>query len=168
MEHYPRPALDKELAEALRGCGLFSDAGEAAMASLKSARDQLNAPGQVNLMLVMSGSDRDKLLRLVNTNGAPFYGSQIHRLSELDAGFVDFIAQRIEQQRPGLIPVDRTTLNEVFRLFGHRPQFFVNAVGEALNPLADPSQRFERRVADTPRWCGSLRAANIPSMTPCR
>ena len=37
-------------------------AGEAAMAALKSARDQLNRPGAVNLMLVMSGSDRDKLL----------------------------------------------------------------------------------------------------------
>ncbi len=35
------------------------------MTALKSARDQMNKPTQVNLMLVMSGSDRDKLLRLV-------------------------------------------------------------------------------------------------------
>jgi hypothetical protein len=127
---------------------LVSEAGEAAMAALKSARDQLNAPGDVNLMLVMSGSDRDKLLRLVNTNGAPFYGSQIHRLSELGEDFVEFVARRIEQQRPALSPVDRAALNEAFRLFGHRPQFFINAVGEALNPLADTSQRFESRVAE--------------------
>jgi hypothetical protein len=40
----------------------------------------VGGPGQVNLMLVMSGSDRDKLLRLVNTCGAPVYGSQITRM----------------------------------------------------------------------------------------
>lgn len=33
----------------------------------------------VNLMLVMSGTDRDKLLRLVKTAAAPFYGSQSQR-----------------------------------------------------------------------------------------
>lgn len=38
----------------------------------------------------MSGSDRDKLLRQANTNGAPFYGSQIRRMPALDQ---DFIAQ---------------------------------------------------------------------------
>src|ERR1700689_5040064 len=54
---------------------LTTEAGNTAMAALKSARDQLNRPGKTNLMLVMSGSDRDKLLRLVNTNAAPFYGS---------------------------------------------------------------------------------------------
>ena len=59
---------------------LTSEAGEATMSALKSARDQLNQPGTINLMLVMSGSDRDKLLRLVNTNGSPFYGSQIQRM----------------------------------------------------------------------------------------
>ena len=66
---------------------LTSDAGEATMAALKSARDQLNQPGNVNLMLVMSGSDRDKLLRLVNTNAAPFYGSQIARMPPLGEDF---------------------------------------------------------------------------------
>lgn len=43
---------------------LTSSAGEAVMMALKSARDQMNQPGAGNLMPVMSGSDRDKLLRL--------------------------------------------------------------------------------------------------------
>lgn len=60
---------------------LTSKAGEAAMSALKSARDQINRPGAVNLMLVMSGSDRDMLRRLLNTNGAPFYGSKIREMS---------------------------------------------------------------------------------------
>ena len=65
---------------------LTSEAGENAMAALKAARDTLNRPGVVKLMLVMSGSDRDKLLRLVNTTGAPFYGSQVSRMPPLGRG----------------------------------------------------------------------------------
>lgn len=125
---------------------LTSEAGEAAMAALKSARDQLNRPGRVNLMLVMSGSDRDKLLRLVNTNGAPFYGSQIQRMPELDAGFIAHIARLIEAQRPDLAPVDQAVLFEAFQRFGHRPQFFMDVLGQALSPLSGVAGRFEPTV----------------------
>jgi hypothetical protein len=43
---------------------LTGEMGEATMTALKSARDQMNSPGKVRLMLIMSGSDRDKLLYL--------------------------------------------------------------------------------------------------------
>lgn len=125
---------------------LTSDAGENAMAALKSARDQLNRPGLVNLMLVMSGSDRDKLLRLVNTNAAPFYGSQIQRMPELGPDFITHIAQLITQQRPDLQPVDQAKLQEAFVLFGQRPQFFIDALGQVLSPLANTSGRFEEAM----------------------
>jgi len=109
------------------------------MAALKSARDQLNRPDQVKLMLVMSGSDRDKLLRLVNTNAAPFYGSQIQRMPELGPDFIAHIAhsaQLITRQRPDLAEVNQATLHEAFVLFGQRPQFFMEALGQVLSPLA--------------------------------
>ncbi|MEO7400727.1 MAG: ATP-binding protein [Polaromonas sp.] len=122
---------------------LTSEAGENAMAALKSARDQLNRPGVVNLMLVMSGSDRDKLLRLVNTNAAPFYGSRIQRMPELGPAFIAHIVQLISQQRPDLQPVDQPRLQEAFVLFGQRPQFFIDALGQVLSPLANISGRFE-------------------------
>lgn len=125
---------------------LTSEAGETAMAALKSARDQLNRPGEIKLMLVMSGSDRDKLLRLVNANGAPFYGSQIQRMPELGAEFVAYIAQLIEQQRPDLKPVDVSSLYEAFQIFGSRPQFFMEALGRALSPLSGITTRFEAAV----------------------
>ena len=80
---------------------LTSEAGEATMAALKSARDQLNAPGKVNLILVMSGSDRDTLLRLVNTNGAAFFGSQIQRIPALGDDFITSVVSLVEAQRPG-------------------------------------------------------------------
>lgn len=125
---------------------LTSEAGENVMTALKSARDQLNAPGRIELMLVMSGSDRDKLLRLVNTNAAPFYGSQIHRLPELDDDFIAHIVSLIEAQRPDLRPIDAATLSEAFRRFGQRPQFFMAALGEALSPLSGNTGRFEPAV----------------------
>ncbi|MDD3352712.1 hypothetical protein [Zoogloea sp.] len=122
---------------------LTSKAGEAAMTALKSARDQLNQPGVVNLMLVMSGSDRDKLLHLVNTAGAPFYGSQIQRMPPLGPDFIAHIAALIEAQRPELKPVDQALLLQAFEVFGHRPQFFMAALGQILSPLAALSRRFE-------------------------
>lgn len=122
---------------------LTSEAGEAAMTALKSARDQLNQPGQVNLMLVMSGSDRDKLLRLVVSAGAPFYGSQIQPLPLLDTDFIAHVAGLVEAQRPDLLPVDRAALQTAFANFGHRPQFFMGALGAVLSPLSGVSGRFE-------------------------
>ncbi len=122
---------------------LTSEAGEVAMTSLKSARDQMNQPGQVNLMLVMSGSDRDKLLRLVVSAGAPFYGSQIQALPPLDTGFIAHVAGLVEAQRSDLVPVDRAALQAAFAAFGHRPQFFMAAMGEVLSPLSGQSGRFE-------------------------
>lgn len=127
---------------------LTSEAGEAAMSALKSARDQMNRPGDVQLMLVMSGSDRDKLLRLVNSNGAPFYGSQIQRMPLLDQQFIDFIGDLIEQQRPDLRPVDRASLYRAFEGFGSRPQFFMEALGQVLSPLSGITGRFELAMLD--------------------
>lgn len=126
---------------------LTSEAGEATMSALKSARDQLNRPGTVNLMLVMSGSDRDKLMRLLNTNGAPFYGSQISRMPPLGQDFIDHVSRLVTAQRPELAPVDGAMLLEAFESFGHRPQFFMEALGQALSPLSGlQGVRFEQAV----------------------
>ena len=122
---------------------LISLDGENAMAALKSARDQLNRPGVVNLMLVMSGSDRDKLLRLVNTNAAPFYGSHIQRMPELGPDFIAHIAALITKQRPPLSAIDQCKLEAAFGLFGQRPQFFIDALGRVLSPLSSHTGRFE-------------------------
>lgn len=130
---------------------LTSEAGEAAMTALKSARDQLNTPGRVNLMLVMSGSDRDKLLRLVVSGSAPFYGSQIQPLPPLGTDFTAHIADLVESQRPDLLPVDRAALHEAFVRFNHRPQFFMAALGEVLSPLAGLSGRFEPALREAAR-----------------
>ncbi|MDD2367094.1 MAG: hypothetical protein PHN84_13105 [Desulfuromonadaceae bacterium] len=125
---------------------LTSVDGENAMAALKSARDQMNRPDDITLMLVMSGSDRDKLLRLVNTSGAPFYGSQIQRMPELDRKFIAHIAGLIETQRPELKPVNADKLCAAFQAFGFRPQFFMESLGQILSPLAGITESFEEAL----------------------
>lgn len=142
---------------------LTSEAGEAAMTALKSARDQLNQPGVVNLMLVMSGSDRDKLLRLVNTASAPFYGSQIQRMPPLGPDFIAHVAALIEAQRPELKPVDQPLLQQAFEVFGHRPQFFMAAMGQVLSPLAAVTGRFEEALLDAAREQQALDEAQMES-----
>jgi len=71
------------------------------------------------MMLVMSGSDRDKLLRLVNTAAAAFFGSQVQRMPPLGADFIAHVAALIEDQRAELTPVDRALLQQAFDSFGH-------------------------------------------------
>lgn len=46
--------------------------------------------------------DRDKL-RLVNTTGAPFYGSSIQRMLELDRDFIVYVLGLVELPRPDLV-----------------------------------------------------------------
>jgi hypothetical protein len=127
---------------------LTSVSGEASMAALKAARDNMNRPGEPRLMLVMSGSDRDKLLRLVNTNGAPFYGSTVQRMPELGKDFIDFVVTLIETSSPHLKPVDANKLLQAFQRFGARPQFFSAGLADALNPLTSGEGRFEDQLLD--------------------
>ncbi len=52
----------------------------------------------------------------------------------------------MEAQRPDLKPVDRAALQTAFAAFGHRPQFFMNAMGAVLSPLASHGGRFEQAL----------------------
>ena len=116
---------------------LTSERGDALMFALKSARDQMNMPGKVFLRLVMSGSDRDKLLRLTNTSTSPFYGASIKAMPLLKEDYIDHIAQGLEWSNPKLVPINRVKLMEAFDRFARRPEPFVKAYREALDPFAD-------------------------------
>lgn len=127
-----------------------------AMFSLKSARDTINKPGVTQLGLVMSGSDRDKLLRLVHGNAAPFMGSGINALPVLDKGYTDMIAGRLAVEKPGL-QIDNERLYAAFQRFNHRPEElrrgidaiagpFGPAQGDNFNDLLD--QQAERYVQE--------------------
>lgn len=111
---------------------LTTEAGESAMFALKSARDQLNTPDQQRLLLVFSGSDRDRLLRLVNSANAPFYGSQIHHMPELDRAYVERLAAALEKIHGWLAPLDVDRLFDAFKTVGSRPQFLQHVLEDVL------------------------------------
>ncbi len=111
---------------------LTSEAGEAAMIALKSARDQMNAGTEPSLLLVMSGSHQDKLMRLTNSPAAPFWGSRVELLDPLGDAYVDWCADLLEAELSSLKPLDRATLYRAFAEFGHRPQFFMTAFKDAI------------------------------------
>ena len=123
---------------------LKSATGDAAMFALKSARDTINTPGDPRLLLVMTGSDRDKLLRLVYGHGAPFLGCQVHAMPPLGRDFVDFVSDQLDAAMGH--KVNREVLTRALQIMGNRPQFLGNAVGAAANPLGNRNSSFEDRV----------------------
>jgi hypothetical protein len=62
---------------------LTSEQGQSAMRALKSARDTMKTQTDSTLLLIMAGSHRDKLMRLLNNAKAPFWGSQVRTLEPL-------------------------------------------------------------------------------------
>ncbi len=103
---------------------LTSQDGDNSLAALKSARDQMREEGKAGLLIVMSGSHRDKLMRLLNTAATPFWGSQVRALPLLDSGFVALRARELSAAYPHLGTVRQSVLEEAFEHTGRRPEFF--------------------------------------------
>lgn len=116
------------------------------MFALKSARDTLNGgKNGVVLGLIMSGSDRDKLLRLTNGNAAPFMGSAVSIMPVLDRDFTDFIAGHLAVNSPELA-IDNAHLYEAFERFDHKPEFFLSAIRESTGAFAGSPSKFLDRL----------------------
>ena len=116
---------------------LTTEEGDVSMSALKSARDQMREHGEANLLLVMSGSHRDKLMRLLNTAATPFWGSKVQSLPTLGKPFVESISVDLQRDRPELLGFDLAVMWDAFDLCGQRPQFFLGVVQEALRASAD-------------------------------
>lgn len=126
---------------------LTSDRGDQVMAALKSARDQMNRPDSIKLMLVMSGSDRDKLLRLTNTRSAAFFGSVVRPMPLLEDAYVLHLAGTLVTTYPNLGTLSNEKLINAFEIFGRRPQVMLRAIESALSPFSDsPQLSFEDRI----------------------
>lgn len=100
------------------------------------------------MVAATSGSDRDKLLRLVNTAAAPFFGAAIKPMPMLDEAYIEHVASNIEKAYASLKPAQRDLLMQAFELFACRPEPFIKAYREALDPTANlgDAERFEDRV----------------------
>ena len=116
---------------------LTSDEGEKAMFALKSARDQMRIKGDAKLMLVMSGSHKDKLAKLVIGNGSPFYGSYIDEMPTLGYAFAINRVQRLLQKRPDFLSLNQEAMKLAFSHCFERPQLFDRRIKEAQKPQGD-------------------------------
>lgn len=125
---------------------LTSEDGDNTLSALKSARDQLRRGGNRRLLIVMSGSHRDKLMRLLNSAATPFWGSQVRVLPLLDKGYVAFKAKELRAAHPLFASVRQSVLEEAFEHTGFRPPFFAQYIGSAA--LAQDSQSFERTLLE--------------------
>ena len=124
---------------------LTTPEGDSVMRALKSARDQMKTATQANLLLVMAGSHQDKLMRLLDTPSAAFWGSKVRQLAPLGDDYVARTASLVRQQRPEWAAVRQSALVQAFEHFGRRPQFFFNAVTDGLHQATDGA-RFEQEL----------------------
>lgn len=115
---------------------LSSDTGSAAMFALKAARDAMNQGGGADrLLLVFTGSHRDKLSALVLRRDQPFYGGAVQDLPLLGRDFVEALVAWIN---PRLAPGNRFDAEDAwsaFRILGHRPELLEAVLRDhALGP----------------------------------
>ena len=120
---------------------LSSSDGVAAMFSMKSARDQINIPGSnPNLMLTLTGSNRDKLAQLVIKKDQPFFGSEITSFPLLGREYTDFFTDKINQALSANNQFSKESVWEAFKLTGHRPEVLRQMVGRTA--LSNEAESF--------------------------
>jgi predicted AAA+ superfamily ATPase len=110
-----------------------------AMFSIKSARDQINTRHKSpDLMLVLTGSNRDKLAQLVFKKDQPFFGSDITAFPLLGRDYTDFFTDQINKALASGNQFDKDNMWEAFQLTGHRPEVLRQIVGRvALSNAAE-------------------------------
>ena len=146
----PGASLSDALSELQKTCGkpivlivdeaqhVLRDGGAiSVMFALKSARDTINSRIPSGFRLILSGSDRDKLLRLAHGNDAPFLGSTLSEMPLLGEDFIKYVAGRlVSQSNKQYWEFNHDRLMEDFALFAHRPEPFLAAIGIILGPFS--------------------------------
>ena len=110
---------------------LNSETGRDAMFALKAARDAMNIAGQPpRLLLVFTGSHRDKLMTLVDGRDQPFYGSTVLDLPVLGQDYVAAYVARINAPFAEQNRFDPVDVGRAFALVGHRPELLQQVMAE--------------------------------------
>lgn len=110
---------------------LSSDRGMDAMFALKAARDAMIQGAEAGvppLMLVFTGSHRDKLIGLLRTNRQPFYGASVSDMPLLGRAYVEAYVAWLN----GWLAADNQIAPEpawqAFQILGHRPELLEAAL----------------------------------------
>ncbi len=110
---------------------LSTPAGVTAMFALKSARDKLNSSdADRKLLLVFTGSNRDKLANLVLNRTQPFFGSGITPFPLLDRNFTNAFTTWANASLAEGNKLEEEGVSHAFSLVGHRPEMLRDLIGQ--------------------------------------
>ncbi|WP_374352961.1 hypothetical protein [Chitinimonas sp.] len=110
---------------------LTTPAGSEAMFALKAARDALNSSNQApSLMLVFTGSNRDKLAHLVRTSKMPFYGCNVTPFPLLGRDFSDIFCATVNQRLSPTNQFQPDAVWAAFDLLGRRPELLRSVIAD--------------------------------------
>ncbi len=126
---------------------LTTDKGLEAMFGLKAARDAMNASGKApELMLVFTGSSRDKLAHLVMNSRMPFFGSLVTPFPLLDRGFTDEYTASVNQALAAGNQFEPEAVYEAFEMVGHRPELLRHLISSIA--VANESPYLSKRLKE--------------------
>lgn len=109
---------------------LSTKAGLDAMFSIKSARDQINLRGEMpKLMLVFTGSNRDKLAQLLIKKDKPFFGSEVTAFPLLGRDYTDFFTDEVNKSLSANNQFSQADMWEAFQLVGYKPEILRQIAG---------------------------------------
>jgi len=109
---------------------LTTQNGINAMFSIKSARDQINTSHKApDLMLVLTGSNRDKLAQLVIKKDQPFFGSDVTPFPLLGREYSDFFTDKVNKALATNNQFSKDSMWQAFQLIGHRPEILRQIAG---------------------------------------
>lgn len=108
---------------------LTTDEGLNSMFAIKSARDQLNTHNKTTLMLVFTGSNRDKLAHLALKKDQPFFGSDITSFPLLGRDYSDAFTVWVNKSLILSNQFTKDSMWQAFNLVGHRPEILRQIVG---------------------------------------
>jgi hypothetical protein len=129
---------------------LTTPAGLNLMFALKAARDHLNRSNEVTkLMLVFTGSHRDKLAHLVLKKDQPFFGASITPFPLLGFDFAKYFTDWANESLAEDNQLSADAVYEAFKLVGHRPEMLRNIIGQIT--LAGESENLTSILKDRAR-----------------
>jgi len=124
---------------------LTTPSGLQAMYALKAARDAMNRSGDApDLMLVFTGSSRDKLAHLVMSAKMPFYGSRVTPFPLLGREFTDEYTTSVNRALAADNQLDPVAVFEAFEMVGNRPELLRSLVADIA--LAQESPNLSMRL----------------------
>ncbi|WP_207456322.1 AAA family ATPase [Azospirillum sp. SYSU D00513] len=139
---------------------LVSEAGMNAMFALKAARDRLNTRDDArdgpNLVVVLTGSHRDKLSRLVLGRDQPFYGASVQTFPLLGRDYTDAYTAWINERLAAGNRFEPDDVYAAFDLVGRRPEILTQILkdialetgdaGELKTTLSEGAEALRRRL----------------------